>query len=530
MADPREMAEQAFMLMQEALQNSEARVAELSERVSRHDAPASELAVQIDALTQRLESVAAERDRLKREAGQLEEMIGAEQARVEQLKKKLEVAESGPDKLTKKEINFWRGKAEDFDRLTREHRDRTAQLRTELDARGAELERRAAECERLGRELEEARAAGERLEDVVKERDSRLAELSALLEKTRAELDKSHEHVERNRREREEAATEIDALRAELHAQSVRAQERMAEAEIHAADLRERLAALETELHDERECSANLNELANERRETLHTLEDRLEEAEERYEEAKWRLAQAQHFERLVRRRKTLIRALIARIREKSKANVALKAGLDGLRTYKAAAEAKHHKLLARIDSLRAKLKEYEETIAQQQAAAQAKQQAALAEAAAEADARATETEARRAEAEARVADLEMRLNSQAEIVQSLEDELKAARAVKHDDAERADELDRLNGTLERLKAELEAKTQVVLQLQKDADDQQRKLAKARSSESETARLKTLADKSQGTLDTLRRENEQLRAMLRAYSQSAPSYSNVAEK
>ena len=65
-------------------------------------------------------------------------------------------------------------------------------------------------------------------------------------------------------------------------------------------------------------------------------LQEQVEEAEERYAEANWRLGKSLHFERIVKRRKGLVLKLLEALRAKMKANVALKAGLDGLRTFKA--------------------------------------------------------------------------------------------------------------------------------------------------------------------------------------------------
>src|SRR5262245_66070280 len=104
------------------------------------------------------------------------------------------------------------------------------------------------------------------------------------------------------------------------------------------------MAGLESELREEKEHAENMSELANERRDHMQKLQEQFEEVEERYEEAKYRLGKAAHFERLVRRRKGLVTKLLAALRAKSKANTALKAGLDGLRTHKATPERKQQK------------------------------------------------------------------------------------------------------------------------------------------------------------------------------------------
>ena len=139
MANPRELAEQAFALLQNALRNSEERASELDEQLKRKRAPKNRLEEQLDVLTHRLESVEAERARWEQQAGHLEEIAEAERAKVAQLKKKLEIAESGPEKLTKKEINFWRGKVEDIDSETKEYKDRLAQLQREIMRRDEEI-------------------------------------------------------------------------------------------------------------------------------------------------------------------------------------------------------------------------------------------------------------------------------------------------------------------------------------------------------------------------------------------------------
>ncbi len=830
MANPRELAEQAFALLQNALSESEARASELDEELKRKRAPKSRPDEQIDVLTHRLESVEAERARWEQQAGHLEEVAEAERVKVAQLKKKLEIAESGPDKLTKKEVNFWRAKAEQIDAQIKEYQERLTALRNELNERDAlieqltagggnaegqpepqresddtlrrQLEQRdawlaelrlelhelraqpappletQAEVETLrsqiagleralaeahsmraaaqadlarteqendarDRAVREAAAANERTRAALVERENRLVELSAETEHLRNELrtrdeneraaaarqseetaalsrdlealrgrldqdrhdmgaaraaleialhEREHEidrqrqllatnerdfaelrtqleereqasakarrlveehRVELLERDRELADTqkqvrelghalsdreqrnsasadeleqlrtalatrdqEIDSLRETLHAanreleharatltsnereltslrdtlvgssrdldelraqkqrletaladadtgaaelrsqqqrsesalaearadlealrtqqqhaetalaeanaaaEELRAQQQnsqtaVAEAEAVAAELRaqkqhleavladaeargaatrneidsarEQIAGLESELKEEREHAESLGELANERREHMTKLQEQVEEAEERYADANWRLGKSLYFERIVKRRKGLIEKLLAALRAKMKANTALKAGLDGLRTFKATAEMNQHKLLARIDSLKAELKEAEETVKRHQGATAAKEELT--------------------NAIARATALEERLNTQAELIQSLEADLKAARMSHKSGDDKHQELDRLT-------KELEQKNQIIARLQADADEQQRKLSKLRGSESETMRLKALTEKDRGEIEVLQREITQLREAL----------------
>ncbi len=251
------------------------------------------------------------------------------------------------------------------------------------------------------------------------------------------------------------------------------------------AAAREQIAGLEGELKEEKEHAENLGELANERREHMTKLQEQLEEAEERFAESDWRLGKALYFEKLVKRRKGLIAKLLEALRAKMKANVALKAGLDGLRTYKASAEVNQQKMLQRLDKMKAELTEAEDTNKKHQGA--------------------THTKEELAQVQMRAKDLELRLNTQAEIMQSLEAELKTQRLAHHkgnDDASQE---------MLQLRAELETKSQIITKLQEDADNQQRKLGKLRGSESETVRLKALTEKDRSEIDTLQREIAQLR-------------------
>ena len=771
MANPRELAEQAFSLLQNALRDSEARASDLDEQLKRKRAPKTKLEEQLDVLQHRLEAVELERTRWQQQAAHLEEVAEAERTKVSQLRKKLDVAESGPEKLGKKEVNFWRAKGEEFTGELQEYRDRLAALRREiierdalieklrdgqqtggvaavpaaadafgtpsvpsstghssfahaeledLRARLAERDRRVADLqaevavvrethygatpdhsleiqariETLSRqvasfdkalneahagraalksdlacaraELEQAQRAArdtqanaERARAMLEEREHRIVELSAEIESVRnraatdhgalsashdereklrqalaqqsqsihdavaasqsaqtalrerdaqlgalrgqveahdrelkersrrimeleqavseqrreldhkgQELDQqTHERAERERElaghderltERNRALTslseELEQARAMLEAgnreltsmrdtllganreldqlrnqkleldgafadalaraddsaaQLARAREEIREfAELRAqldqqrSEVGEQMAGLEAELKEEKENAENLGEIANERREHMTKLQEKVEEAEERYEEAKYRLGKAAHFERLVKRRKGLVGKLLNALRQKQKANTALKAGLDGLRTYKAGAEMNQQKLLQRIDALKQEIQEAEETISRHHGSTNAKDQLAT--------------------SETKVTSLEGRLNAQAEVIQTLENDLKTARAM-------AKSGDEKNHEIERLHKELEVKSKAIAQLEADADEQQRKLGKLRGSESETVRLKALTEKDRTSIEALERELTQLREALARQSSGSGAGASSAE-
>ena len=633
--------------MHDALETSESKVAELSDELNRKRAPKSKFEERADVLAHRLESVEAEREHWKTEANQLEVLIDNERAKIEQLKKKLDVAESGPDKLTKKEVNYWRDRAEQFDTETSEYKKRITALKTELnnqrdaqpeasqnnelelncaleEARGViealrsklqereerlesysesskELSDQAGalqiQVEELQQSLQHQESSHSALTDTISDRDARLVELSAQLEQARAELksrddemaalrievenaaagnaendralselqeseratqsDRDELRVALAERERqyqelclklesaertdaehqeqvlaaqlalEERDQEFDQLRADikriraersqlktdLSAASSTTNEKSAEhkqliatlnglvsqrdekiASLEAAKnqfeeqqeaAREQIAGLEEELKEEKECTVNLGELANERREEVTKLAEKLEEVEERYEETKWRLGKAEHFERLVRKRKKLVSALIVDQRARIKSSAALKAGLDGLRTFKATAERNQQNQLLRIETLTTELKGAQETLAKFQAGTVAKEELT--------------------EANARVTELEKRLNTQIELIESLENELKASKANRQSTEDQAQ-------LVQALKSEIATRDEAIAKLEADAHEQQKKLSKLRGSESETMRLKALKEADQTLIDSVQQENKQLKA------------------
>jgi chromosome segregation ATPase len=681
MANSTELAQQAFSLLNDALRNSEERVAELDAELKRKRAPKNRVEQQAEVLGHRLETAEADCERWKREASSLEEILENERVKIAQLKKKLEVAESGPTKLTKKEVNFWRQRAEEFDTATRDYKKRIAGLRAELRKQigvsdlEADIELGAA-LESAEKNLAELRAkltAGEReletqkqhlrekqaeegkLSTTLAERDAHIAKISAELEKTRAALTSGEQRaadlarelaekaelarnaadklvaLDKLAQEHEKRGTEINQLREaesaarshrdELHvalaereaqfqalakdlkdsvadgdqqkgeiqelaqqidAAAIEIAERESEvsevrnqldaktaelrdgiaaldalrdlqpslqaeiAELKAStaaqkrelrqlqgltgvekteqtrvietlnnlisqrdekvaqleelnaqylaersSVRDQIAALEEELKEEKECTVNVSQLANERREEIEQLVEKLEEAEERYEEAKWRLGKAAYFEKLVGKRKKLVKAIIEKCRAKAKSNTALKAGLDGLRTFKATSEQNQQKLLARTDKLSSALKEARETVAQHHGN--------------------TISKAELAHATERVGKLEERVATQLELIETLESELKHAKISPKGPAANAPATD---DQIQKLIAEVDRKDEAIRQLEADVDDQNKKLAKLRGSESETMRLKALKEQDHSQIGELQGEIAALKAKL----------------
>jgi len=507
MSNSREVAKQAFDLLQKALEESEARIAELSEEL-RHKRPTKNgLQKRLDVLTHRLENSNENRERWKIEAGHLEGLVEHANVKVNQLKAKLEIAESGPDQVTKKEINYWRAKVESFDTQTAEYKARIVTLRQDVNDRDDELrdvraalsshdaatstaqhhaEAQKAETsqeqellaqinaarenaetartqnarvvETLERQLKEREAklqeltarinAGtestkaakaERAQDTrtaatlekkLKEREAELQELTARInagtESTkaakaeRAQNTRTAATLEKKLKEREaelqELAAQInDAMNATKADKAERAQTSRA-----AVTLNEQLKEREAERREAQERAENLSEVANERLDQLNKIREQCEEAEERQEEAEWRLGKAQHFERLVQRRKNLISSLIATIRSKAKANTALKAGLDSVRRHKASAEQSEQKFLAQIEQLTSELGAVKEANASAKNASQRSQDTVI-------------SKKEITESRERISELKERVNTQAELITSLENDLQLSKLIQRD-------------------------------------------------------------------------------------------------
>jgi chromosome segregation ATPase len=675
MTDPRELAQQAFSMLQNALRSSEARADELGKELARQPATKDQLSNRVDVLTHRLEKTEQECEQWKREAEQLEDVLANERTRIEQLKKKLDIAESGPDKLTKKEINYWRANAEKFDEQINSYKARIAALRREMsesdqrpmqqleagnarpdpDSRASTdaLSSATAEISALKEQLTglnsalatahatrkglstELAGARERLESLVRETASRpkpqdgsaealsqtraelaqarkerqkladeiaelnrraqsetaktaqlsqehtayakqldeareredglrnelaalqqalteqedrasaqaaseaaLADLEGQLERARqqnselrialeestreipalrdqhesaaAELRKQHDAVaqelDTSRQREGQLQADLEAARQSLAGHDERTRqlsEAASQAELRAVEADKRISDLEAELREEKEFSENLSELSNGRMDQINKLQDSVDEAQERLDDALWRLDKAKHFERLVARRKSLIVSLIGSLRARNKAMVALKAGLDSLRSHKALAEETQQKLLVRMEALKNELGAAKETIQDYQSS--------------------TMTKKELENSKSQISGLMERLKTQAELIQSLEEDLKTAKAFKRDAEEK-------HGEVAQLHEELETKSTIISRLQSDIDDQQRKLAKLRGSDSETMRLRAVKEQDRSKIEILERENAELRAMLESLEQSKPSGTELSNE
>ena len=471
------------------LEQTEENERRVKEEFSAAAAREEELRATITEREQQAAALQAELDTLRAEREQETEQAGSAQAELAQLRAELDESRSRAEEQVAELESLRTSAAESLERAQRA--DASLQdAQVALAEREEDLARRDWQSSSLSAELEQARAT-------IEANDRELASMRDTLLEANRELDQLRQHRQRLETEVSEAMTRADeaVTAAGLKDQQIaELTERNASLESERTGINEQIAGLEAELKEEKDNAENLGALANERHELMTKLREQLEEAQERHEEAKWRLGKAQHFERLVNRRKGLIAALIAALRMKMKANTALKAGLDSLRTHKAAGEVQQQKLLQRIDALKAKLQETEERLQEAEAAIERHQGA-------------THAKDQLADSESRASSLEERLNTQAELIQSLEADLKLARASQKTGDEKTQEI-------ERLQKELETKNEVITKLQADTDEQQRKLAKLRGSESETLRLKAMNEQDRSAIDALEREVAQLRDAL----------------
>jgi len=132
MSKARQSTQQAIDLIQVALSEWEGRVAELESDLSKKPESADQIYAELESLRGRFQESEKSREKWKVEAGELEVMLEHKQAQIDGLKDKLRIAESGPDKSGKKEINFWRQKIEKFEAQAAQHREHMSALQSEL--------------------------------------------------------------------------------------------------------------------------------------------------------------------------------------------------------------------------------------------------------------------------------------------------------------------------------------------------------------------------------------------------------------
>jgi chromosome segregation ATPase len=228
MTNSRELAEQAFALLQDALEESEAQRSELEARLHKEQLPEADPQAQLRRLSEQLILAEHERAQWHKAASQLHDVVANERAKSRRLLERIEIAESGTDKNLRKELNYWRQKAEEFSAAKQEFQQRIFALKSELTAAEERFEtvgrQTLADDERvrlqgqLGereQQLSELHAAFEGSKLKCSELETRLADH----ERAHGQLNEQHEGLVTTLRQAEEARArlqgELDSLRAE---------------------------------------------------------------------------------------------------------------------------------------------------------------------------------------------------------------------------------------------------------------------------------------------------------------------------
>jgi chromosome segregation ATPase len=193
MTNSREMAEQAFSLLQSALEASETRCRELSAQFEAERPPQSQLETELKSLAARLARVEDERAQWRKTANQLQDVVANERAKLKRIEAKLDVAEGGDEKTSRKEINFWRQKADEFAEKKSRYQERIAALKNELHASQDELER-------VQQETQASDSGIERLRELLEEREHQIMQLAASLESSTLSADSHQQRVEEQAR------------------------------------------------------------------------------------------------------------------------------------------------------------------------------------------------------------------------------------------------------------------------------------------------------------------------------------------
>lgn len=263
MTNSREIAEQAFALLRDALEESESQRLELEDRLKAPESVDPDSEQTLQTIHTELEELRAERDLWKKTSSQLQDVVSNERVKAKRLSKKLDVVESGSDRVTRREVNFWREKAEHFDDTREKFQQRIYELKEELNARNKELDALAG-AQVTSDELVRAN-------DLLEARENHIAELNATIEGIRLQKDEIENQVgelngdyrrrideieSQHSREisalRDEHANEVDTLRVaqEEARQQIESQESSNSKEFDT--LREQFAELESTLESER--------------------------------------------------------------------------------------------------------------------------------------------------------------------------------------------------------------------------------------------------------------------------------------
>lgn len=289
MTNSRELAEQAFALLQDALEESEAQRSELEARLLTRPPPESNGDQQLRQLAEQLSQVEQERAQWHKTASQLHDVVSNERAKNKRLMERLDAAEAGSDKTLRKEVNYWRQRADEFAAAKQQFQQRIFALRSELTSaqeRYAALEREAG-----------SQQTEDRLQSVIVEREQHISELAAAFEASKlrcveleqrlavqaseqARHDDARCELEAAHAAAEQARTELQGKLAGLHAEREELEQSMASLERDAAETRTRHDSTEQAKAAAERQVAELHAARETMQHELEALQRRLDELE----------------------------------------------------------------------------------------------------------------------------------------------------------------------------------------------------------------------------------------------------------
>jgi chromosome segregation ATPase len=412
MSEKQHSAQQAIEVILEALHVSERRIAELEAALGERNPDQRELQARLATLESELEALTRERDDWKFECERMNSVADDERKAAHYLRRKLRISETGPDQAGKKELNFLRGRTEELESMLKQARaagdEHEQRLQERTQAASAALAMQAAL---------QARAAA---------LESRLAHTTEQLTDTTNKLTDTTEQLAHTVGQQEE----LEQLRGECAAAKARLSQSAAELEEHVTQLRK--------------ADENLARTDNERR----RLEEQVELDSERLHDLRDQVKGLRISAAWATRRRQLIRRLVGEIRQRQRANIALKNGVDALRQNKQKAEQHQHMLLEQYHRLKASMHPRGEADTRQRTPAEAHQLVAS-------DAVSS-------------SGLHRRLRAQDELIESMERDIERVGAMKRELTERDKRLSEAEARIAALHKELALKQALLGTLEDD--------------------------------------------------------------
>ena len=468
MAGQRKATDEAITLIRDAMKQCEQQISALQEAARGEEPSATDLDVDTATVQERLADAESKRDYWRYEAARLDSLIEDKQTRIANLKKQLRVAESGPDRVAKRELNHWREKVE--------------QLETELNDR----------IERIGvLEQEATEDVRQLLEQQAEELEKRCTELQNTLVARVAELANSSDEmaghvaaVERLEQKAREYQQELDVERLATKEQGAT----VAELQTDLETCHQEIDDLASSLESEREKLTRLESLMVTKNTEIRSLSDEVEDRNKLSESVDQNVQRLHQLEKRYLKRKEQITGLRAELNKVNQWNVALKRNVDTLRDQKNLGEKRQAKLSARVEDLKTRL-------------ATRSSGADLVDTGVEPDANVIESGTIGLSQTTET--LKTRLEAQGQLIETLEREVAGVKQLRKELRERDEQI-------EDISAQLTTKQELITSLERDAENISRYKSRLRDGASEAIKLKSKIEKQTARITALENENEHL--------------------